>query len=137
MCAAVQIGLVNLFASWGISPSALIGYSSGEVIAAYAAKAIPMRTAIIIAHFRGRCAESASRCGGMAVVGLGKEAVSRFLIDGVVIACENSPQSVNISGGKSELATVVHRLLEEMPETFIRHLPVDVAYHSRLLSHHS
>ena len=67
----------------------------------------------------------------MAVVGLGTEAVSQYLIEGVVIACENSPQSVNISGDKSKVMVVVDRLLREKPEAFIRHLPVEVAYHSR------
>ncbi|KAF4767156.1 hypothetical protein HAV15_009313 [Penicillium sp. str.  len=130
LCAAVQIALVNLLASWGISPSAVIGYSSGEVIAAYAAKAISMRAAIIIAHLRGRCNESTSQAGGMIVIGLGKETVNQYLIDGVVIACENSPQSVNISGPRSQLGMVIGRIIETMPETFLRVLPVEVAYHS-------
>ena len=120
LCAAVQIALVNLLASWGIFPSAVVGYSSGEVIAAYAAKAISMRAAIIIAHLRGRCNESTSQAGGMSVIGLGKET-----------ACENSPQSVNISGPRSQLRKVIDRIIETMPETFVRELPVEVAYHSR------
>lgn len=131
LCAAVQIALVNLLASWGIFPSAVVGYSSGEVIAAYAAKAISMRAAIIIAHLRGRCNESTSQAGGMSVIGLGKETVNQYLIDGVVIACENSPQSVNISGPRSQLRKVIDRIIETMPETFVRELPVEVAYHSR------
>ncbi|KAJ9482561.1 hypothetical protein VN97_g10867 [Penicillium thymicola] len=130
LCAAVQITLVNLLASWGISPSAVVGYSSGEVIAAYAAKAISMRGAIIIAHLRGRCNESTSQPGGMSVIGLEKETVNQYLIDGVVIACENSPQSVNISGPRSQLRKVIDRIVERMPETFVRELPVEVAYHS-------
>ncbi|KAF7520840.1 hypothetical protein PCG10_008766 [Penicillium crustosum] len=130
LCAAVQIALVNLLASWGIFPSAVVGYSSGEVIAAYAAKAISMRAAIIIAHLRGRCNESTSQAGGMSVIGLGKETVNQYLIDGVVIACENSPQSVNISGPRSQLRKVIDRIIETMPETFVRELPVEVAYHS-------
>ncbi|KAJ5415221.1 hypothetical protein N7465_003916 [Penicillium sp. CMV-2018d] len=130
LCAAVQIALVNLLASWGILPSAVVGYSSGEVIAAYAAKAISMRAAIIIAHLRGRCNESTSQPGGMSVIGLGTETVNQYLIDGVVIACENSPQSVNISGPRSQVRKVIDRIIETMPETFVRELPVEVAYHS-------
>lgn len=136
MCAAIQIALVNLFARWEIHPSAVIGYSSGEVIAAYAANAISMRTAVTIAHFRGRTAKLTSRDGGMAVVGLGKAEMSRFLVDGVVIACENSPESVNISGEKEKLVAVMENVLKERPETFIRQLPLEVAYHSRLFSNH-
>lgn len=69
----------------------------------------------------------------MTVIGLGKETVNQYLIDGVVIACENSPQSVNISGSMPQLRKVIDRIVEKMPETFIRHLPVEVAYHSREL----
>jgi acyl transferase domain-containing protein len=134
MCAGIQIALVNLLVSWGIHPAAVIGYSSGEVIAAYASKAISMRTAIIIAHFRGCCAATAPSGGGMVVVGLGKEDMAKSLIEGVVIACENSPQSVNISGKKSKLVTVIDLVLAENPETFTWYLPVEVAYHSRLFS---
>lgn len=36
-CTAIQIALVQLMSSWGISPSAVVGHSSGEIAAAYAA----------------------------------------------------------------------------------------------------
>ncbi|RAL12372.1 uncharacterized protein BO97DRAFT_451580 [Aspergillus homomorphus CBS 101889] len=130
LCAAFQIALVDLLASWNISPAAVIGYSSGEVVAAYAAKAISMETAITIAYMRGCCVQTSSSSGAMAVVGLGKDIVVDFLIDGVVVACENSPESVNISGEKSRLTAVVNRILEANPETFTRYLAVEVAYHS-------
>ncbi|OJJ07905.1 hypothetical protein ASPVEDRAFT_89138 [Aspergillus versicolor CBS 583.65] len=130
LCAALQIALVDLLASWNINPAAVIGYSSGEVVAAYAAKAISMETAITIAYLRGCCAQISPSSGAMAVIGLGKDDVTDFLIDGVVIACENSPESVNISGEKSRLTTVVNRILEANPETFTRYLAVEIAYHS-------
>ncbi|KAL4860896.1 hypothetical protein BDV12DRAFT_208692 [Aspergillus spectabilis] len=130
LCAALQIALVDLLTSWNINPAAVIGYSSGEVVAAYAAKAISMETAITIAYMRGCCAQISPSSGAMAVVGLGKDDVTDFLIDGVVIACENSPESVNISGERSRLMTVVDRILKANPETFTRYLAVEIAYHS-------
>jgi hypothetical protein len=33
----------------------------------------------------------------MVAVGLGEEDVTRFLVDSVVVACENSPSSVTLS----------------------------------------
>jgi acyl transferase domain-containing protein len=122
---------VDLLTSWNINPAAVIGYSSGEVVAAYAAKAISMETAITIAYLRGCCAQISPSSGAMAVVGLGKDDVTDFLIDGVVIACENSPESVNISGERSRLMTVVNRVLKANPDTFTRYLAVEIAYHSR------
>ena len=131
MCAAIQIALVNLFSSWGIQPSAVVGYSSGEVIAAYAANAISMRKAISVAYYRARCLEHVSRTGAMAMIGLGKEEIADFLTDGVFIACENSPNSVNISGEKPKVIAVCSNIVKEKPETIIRHLPLEIAYHSR------
>ncbi|KAB8236698.1 uncharacterized protein BDW43DRAFT_308374 [Aspergillus alliaceus] len=54
LCAAVQIALVNLLKGWGVSMSGTIRHSSGEVIAAYGAGAIPIYTAIITAHLCGQ-----------------------------------------------------------------------------------
>ncbi|KAF5863964.1 hypothetical protein ETB97_008899 [Aspergillus alliaceus] len=54
LCAAVQIALVNLLKGWGVSVSGAIRHSSGEVIAAYGAGAIPIYTAIITAHLCGQ-----------------------------------------------------------------------------------
>lgn len=90
-----------------------------------------MESAIIIAYQRGQIAKSSTRPGGMVVVGLGPDMVKHYLVDGVVIACENSPQNVNLSGDKDKLEAVLEAILAEHPDTFYRRLPVEVAYHSR------
>jgi acyl transferase domain-containing protein len=134
LSAAIQISLVNLLKDWGISPSAVVGHSSGEVIAAYAAYAISLRTAIILAYLRGQCVSNAPFSGGMVAVGMGEASVKPYLSEGVVVACENSLESVNLSGDKTRLASVVDRIKADRPETFIRYVPVPVAYHSRELN---
>ena len=57
-----------------------------------------------------------------------------YLSRGVVIACENSPSSVTLSGDKKALNSVVVKITAEQPEVFVRHLKVDMAYHSRKYS---
>ncbi|KAH1629843.1 hypothetical protein KXX39_003331 [Aspergillus fumigatus] len=130
LSAAIQIALINLLKDWGISPSAVVGHSSGEVIAAYAANALSLRTAIILAYLRGRCVSKAPSSGGMVAIGLDEASLKPYLSEGVVVACVNSPQSVNLSGDKTRLAAVVDRIKADKPETFIRYIPVPVAYHS-------
>ena len=131
LCTAVQIGLVDLLQFWGVSPNAVLGHSSGEIAAAYAARAISAETAIIVAFYRGLMARKQTRSGGMAAVGIGRDVVADYLIDDVVIACENSPASVTISGSKTSLQAVVEKIKSEQPDVFVRTLRVEVAYHSR------
>ncbi|KAJ5645285.1 hypothetical protein N7507_011296 [Penicillium longicatenatum] len=48
----------------------------------------------------------------------------------VTIACENSPESVTISGDKQSVDMVLSRVLEKHPGALCRSLRVKVAYHS-------
>ena len=130
LCTAVQIGLVNLLRSWGIIPAAVVGHSSGEIAAAYASHAITASAAIIVAYYRGQVTKKSFRAGGMTAVGMGRAMVTPYLRRGVVIACENSPSSVTLSGDKKALNSVVVKISSEKPEVFVRHLKVDMAYHS-------
>ncbi|OJJ30102.1 hypothetical protein ASPWEDRAFT_164008 [Aspergillus wentii DTO 134E9] len=130
LCTALQIAIVNLFQSWGITPHAVVGHSSGEIAAAFAAHAITQEEAIIAAFYRGLNTRLQTKRGGMAAVGLGKEDVMPFLVDGVVVACENSPSSVTLSGDVEPLETVLEHIKQERPGTFARALKVEMAYHS-------
>jgi acyl transferase domain-containing protein len=127
----VQIALVNLLASWNVHPTAVIGHSSGEMAAAYASRAISAEQAIVVAYYRGQVTTLQTKAGGMAAIGLGREAVLEFLEEGVMVACENSPQNVVISGEEDVLDRVLRLISEVQPDTFASRLNVEVAYHSR------
>ncbi|GFF30084.1 lovastatin nonaketide synthase [Aspergillus udagawae] len=129
LCAAVQIGVVNILREWGVKPSSVIGHSSGEIAAAYASGAIPAEVAISIAYLRGRTIRSSRSNGAMAAVGLGREQIKPYLREGVVVACENSPQNVTISGDQKAINEVVEEI-QASDEIFCRLLAVNVAYHS-------
>jgi acyl transferase domain-containing protein len=114
-----------------VSPATVVGHSSGEIAGAYACGAITASEAITIAYYRGFVAKKRSKAGGMAVIGLGRKEVNIFLVSDVVIACENSPSSVTLSGDQEALNHVCSRVKEKLPETFLVYLQVEVAYHSR------
>ena len=131
LCTAVQVAMVDLLASVGVEPAAVVGHSSGELAAAYAAGALTAKEAIIGAYQRGQAAKLQNRKGAMAAVGLGWDEVEPFLNrPRVVIACENSPKSVTLSGDAEEVQAAVNRIKEEHPDVTARMLKVEKAYHS-------
>ena len=130
LCTAVQIAVVNLLRSWNISPTAVVGHSSGEIAAAFASGALTATEAITIAYYRGQVVKQHSRPGGMVSVGLGKYDVSSYLKKGLSIACENSSKNVTLSGDLEVLEHVIQQLKEKQPGVFVRPLNVKVAYHS-------
>ncbi len=135
-CTALQIALVDVLNSWGISPNKVVGHSSGEIAGAYASGAISADDAIRIAYYRGLSGKElvtmkdSGLDGGMAAVGLGRQDVSPLLRPGVMIACENSPESITLSGDLTALLAVMESIKAKYPDVLVRQLRVDCAYHS-------
>ena len=133
---ALQIGLVELFRSFGVVPNVVLGHSSGEIAAAYAAGAISKESAIEISYHRGflakRCKDLLKVDGGMLAVSIGEEEachqLSRLTTGRAVVACCNSPLNTTISGDEDAIISL-KRLLEQSA-TPTRRLRVDAAYHS-------
>src|SRR6266542_3977041 len=72
----IQVGLTQLWRSWGVEPDAVVGHSLGEVAAAYAAGAVSLADAARIIVHRSRLLRKVSNANaGMAVVGLAMDEV--------------------------------------------------------------
>lgn len=135
---AVQILLVTLLQDAGVRFRAVVGHSSGEIAAAFAAGFISGTDAIRIAYYRGlhsKLAQSPNngQKGGMVATGLSyQEAIElcehEDLVGRITVAAANSGNSVTISGDLDALEEV--QLILEDEETFCRALRVDKAYHS-------
>lgn len=118
VCTALQIGLVDLLASWSIRATGVVGHSSGEIAAAYAAGYITAPEAIAAAYFRGQAVSRNTRQGAMLAVGLGvDEALARVEQQGlsgqVKAAAINSPRSVTLSGDVEAVKTLSAHLETE------------------------
>lgn len=116
LCTAVQVALVDLLQSWGITPAVTVGHSSGEIGAAYAAGLVGFNESIIAAYFRGKVVKDISTNGAMMAVGLGAEGVQPYLSGyerQVVVACHNSPALVTLSGDADAIDVVKQRLDKE------------------------
>ncbi|CZS93691.1 hypothetical protein WAI453_001171 [Rhynchosporium graminicola] len=132
MCTAIQIALVQLLQQWGIIPSVTVGHSSGEIAAAFAAGLVSASQAITLAYYRGKVVKDINTNGAMLAVGLGAEAVSRYLenLNGeITIACHNSPAGVTLSGNADALQSLQQVFTDE--NVFARLVKTDgKAYHS-------
>ena len=140
-CTAIQLALVDLLRSWGITPKAVAGHSSGEIGAAYAAKILTFEACMAIAFHRGRLIPVLKERwptlkGSMMAVGGSKEDIEPLVSqvnDGqneghIKIACYNSPSSLTISGDEAGIDKL--KYLIEVKQLFNRKLFVDTAYHS-------
>lgn len=146
LCTAIQIALVDLFRSWGVKPRAVVGHSSGEVAAAYAAGILTAEDAIIVSYYRGKiCRQMAGLekepRGGMLAVGLGEEEIAKHMepfAGKLVVGCVNSPGSVTISGDVDAIEQLQKNLEllgeEDNKSIFCRRLKVPLAYHSHHMS---
>ena len=132
LCTALQIGVVDLLASWHIQPIATVGHSSGEIAAAYAAGTHTAEEAIIMAYYRGKVLATHKTPGLMLAVGLGQTEVSAYLqlLKGkVVVAAVNSPSGVTLSGDEEAIKHLKDVFDEQ--KTFARLLQTGgKAYHS-------
>ncbi|EPS35535.1 hypothetical protein H072_11029 [Dactylellina haptotyla CBS 200.50] len=133
-CTAIQIALVLLLESWGIMPEAVVGHSSGEIAAAFAAGFISLAQAITIAYYRGYVVDGNAFDGAMIAAGLSEEEADSMieelhLVGQIRVACINSPTSVTISGDNSAIDIILQELQKK--NLFGRKLQTQGrAYHS-------
>ncbi|KAF4625319.1 hypothetical protein G7Y89_g12847 [Cudoniella acicularis] len=140
LCTALQILLIDLLSLAGVHFSAIVGHSSGEIAAAYAAGYLSARDAMWIAYYRGLHSSLAASPNGsdikgaMLAVGTSMEDMTELCADEsfagrVTVAASNSLSSVTVSGDEDAIAEL--ELVLEDEAKFYRRLKVDKAYHSR------
>ncbi|CRG89167.1 putative polyketide synthase 17 [Talaromyces islandicus] len=138
-CTALQVALVGLLASWNIFPQKVIGHSSGEIAAAYAAGILPFESAMKAAYYRGLHSSQVqiklpSADGAMMAVGITEERAKEKILaldqtlGKAFVACVNSPTNITVSGDRPALEAISKDLQEE--NAFVRFLKVSTAYHS-------
>ena len=132
---AMQLGLVALWKSLGVEPSAVVGHSVGEVAAACVAGILPLeeaaRVIVLRARFMNECARGE---GTMLAVSLSEEealAVISRHDPSVSIAAFNGPRSLTLAGVKSSLEAIRAEL--EPQNIFARFVKVDHPYHHAMM----
>ncbi|KAI0141789.1 putative hybrid NRPS/PKS enzyme [Xylariaceae sp. FL1272] len=137
LCTAIQVALVDLLRTAGINFTTVVGHSSGEIAAAYAADFLSGEDAIRVAYYRGLYTSLADggsgQKGAMMAVGTSWEDAHdlinlRTFKGRLAVAAHNSPASVTMSG---DADAIVHaKKIFDEEKKFARLLQVDQAYHS-------
>ncbi|KAI1171815.1 lovastatin nonaketide synthase [Nemania sp. FL0916] len=135
ICTAMQVGLTDLLAHWGVRPKAVVGHSSGEIAAAYSAGIITHEDAIKVAYLRGVYSGQVAKracTGAMMAAGISEDEAREYLQkvppESVVAACINSPGSVTLSGDANYVDELENLISSD--GKFARKLRVKTAYHS-------
>ncbi|KAF5254445.1 hypothetical protein FANTH_703 [Fusarium anthophilum] len=137
LATAVQIALVDLLASFRITPKVVIGHSSGEIAAAYASGGLSLESACRVSYFRGVLAgklreTNASSPGAMLSINLAPHHVLGYLektgVLAINVACINSPLNVTLSGPEEAIDKIKSQA--DQDDIFAQKLKTGVAYHS-------
>ncbi|RQH04128.1 non-ribosomal peptide synthetase/type I polyketide synthase [Paraburkholderia dinghuensis] len=127
----VEYALAQLWMSRGIKPTAMIGHSVGELVAACVAEAIGFEDALYLIARRGALMQSAEP-GAMLVVRLQEAELAPMLPDDVDLAAINAPTLSVVAGPFAAIeafeATLKTRDIEH------RRLHTSHAFHSRMMS---
>ncbi len=127
----LQVGLTELWRSYGVMPDGLIGHSVGEIASAYVAGVLSLEDALHLTYHRSHLQQTVAGQGTMLAVGLSAQAVISYLngyTDRISIAAINSPASVTVAGDPTALEQLSATLTSQ--GVFNRPLQVKVAYHS-------
>ena len=109
---AVELALARLWMRWGIEPSALLGHSVGELVAACLAGVFSPEDALSLVAERGRLMQGMPP-GRMVAVPLPEGELSPRLGDGLEIAAVNGPGLCAVSGPGEAVDALMKSLAEQ------------------------
>jgi acyl transferase domain-containing protein len=130
---ALEYALAELWRSWGITPSVVMGHSVGEYAAACVAGVFNFEEGLALIAERARLMQALPAGGGMAAVFADEKWVLGRLdgLSHLSIAAVNGPEQTVVAGDAQALA----RLLENCTAAAVKSKTLDVshAFHSHLL----
>ncbi|MDG4765029.1 type I polyketide synthase [Solwaraspora sp. WMMD406] len=131
---ALEYATAQLWISWGVRPTILLGHSIGEIVAATMAGLFSLSDAVTLVAARARLMQSVSTPGGMVAVRATAADVAPLLAGypDVSFGAINSPEQCVVSGGIASLAAITEQL--EARGVKSKALPVSHAFHSPLMA---
>ena len=126
----IEYALAQLWMSWGIRPSAMIGHSLGEFVAATLAGVLSLEDALSAVAARGRLMQSLPG-GAMLAVAMPEKDVRGMESDEISLASINAPDQCVLSGPVEAIESLQRRLSRD--GVICRRLPALHAFHSAMM----
>jgi acyl transferase domain-containing protein/NADPH:quinone reductase-like Zn-dependent oxidoreductase/acyl carrier protein len=127
---AIEYALVQLWRSWGVQPSVVLGHSLGEYVAACVAGVFSLEDAIRLVATRARLMQELPSTGGMVAVMASATVVQKIAPD-LAIAATNGPDNTVLSGATAEIERAIAAFQAQGIKT--TRLTVSHAFHSALM----
>jgi phthiocerol/phenolphthiocerol synthesis type-I polyketide synthase C len=134
---ALQVGIVQVLAAFGVKPQAVAGHSVGEVAAAWCSGALSLKDASFVIYNRSHWQGMTKGQGQMTAVGLSAEDIKAHLqtlalTDVIAIAGANSERGSTLAGASNHLDIIERVLADE--GIFYKRLDLDYAFHSEAMN---
>jgi acyl transferase domain-containing protein len=128
---ALQLALADLWKSWGVTASAVIGHSLGEIAAAMHAGVMDLESGLTLVAHRGRLMQSMARGAMLAVTASLARVTAWIAGTGIDVAAINGPEAIIVSGARRAIDELAGRL--QADGVTARLLGVPLASHSRVM----
>ncbi|MBL1097383.1 type I polyketide synthase [Streptomyces coffeae] len=128
---AVMVSLAEVWRAHGVTPTAVVGHSQGEIAAACVAGALSLQDAALVVALRSRALRILAGHGGMVSLVASAEDTARRIArwaDRLSVAAVNGPRAVVVSGEPAALAELLASA--ERDGVRARRVAVDYASHS-------
>ncbi|MBP5972968.1 type I polyketide synthase [Brasilonema sp. CT11] len=126
----ISYALAQLWIAWGVRPSAMIGHSIGEYVAACLAGVFSLEDALVIVTKRGQLMQQQPP-GAMLAVPLSEAEVIPLLGEKLSVAAINAPARCVVSGPIPVIDDLQNRLTEQGVDC--RRLHTSHAFHSQMM----
>jgi amino acid adenylation domain-containing protein len=126
----IEYAVARLWMDWGLKPTAFVGHSIGEFVAAHLSGIFSLRDGLKLIATRGKMMASLPR-GSMLAVRSEYEKIANLLSTDLSLAVINSPGSCVIAGPIDVVASFAKKLAEKNISTKL--LATSHAFHSSMM----
>jgi acyl transferase domain-containing protein len=127
---AIEYAMAMLWMDCGVEPTAMIGHSVGEYVAACIAGVFSLEDALALIAARGRLIQSMP-AGAMLAVNLSEQDVAPLLSSELSLAAVNSQDQTVVSGAEDAIAALESKLKSKKIDC--KRLRTSHAFHSQMM----